>query len=114
MPRRDTRPWPPEPLHSFVVRTSDFDFSLPEELIAQKPAAKRDESRLLVLQRTSGKIEHRRFGDLPDYLRAGDVLVLNDSRVIPARLRGTNASTGGQFEVLLLEENAPNDWWVML
>ncbi len=59
-------------------------------------------------------MEHRRFSDLPDYLHPGDVLVLNDSRVIPARLRGCNARSGGEFELLLLEENAPNDWWVLL
>ena len=63
---------------------------------------------------TGTRIEHRRFPDLLEFLRPGDVLVLNNSRVIPARLRGANARTGGQFEVLLLEENAPNDWWVML
>ena len=96
------------------MRTSDFDFDLPPELIAQTPTPRRDESRLLVLHRDSGKIEHRRFRDLLDYLRGGDVLALNNSRVIPARLRGVNVHTGGQFEVLLLEENARNDWWVML
>lgn len=74
----------------------------------------RDQSRLLVLERNSGKLAHRKFRDLLDYLKPGDVLVLNNSRVIPARLRGLNAKTGGQFEVLLLEENAVNDWWVML
>jgi S-adenosylmethionine:tRNA ribosyltransferase-isomerase len=96
------------------MRTADFDFELPPELIAQTPAVLRDQSRLLVLDRSTGAIEHRRFRDLPDYLRPGDVLVLNNSRVIPARLRGVNAHTGGKFEVLLLEENALNDWWVML
>src|SRR4051812_11026489 len=96
------------------MRTADFDFPLPPELIAQTPAAMRDQSRLLVLQRDDGKIEHRQFRDVPEYFRAGDVLVLNNSRVIPARLRGLNAQTGGQFELLLLEENATNDWWVML
>ncbi len=96
------------------MRTADFDFALPPELIAQQPAPKRDASRLLVLQRADGRIEHRRFRDLLEFLRAGDVLVLNNSRVIPARLRGTNAKSGGKFEILLLEENAPNDWWVML
>jgi S-adenosylmethionine:tRNA ribosyltransferase-isomerase len=96
------------------VRAADFDFSLPPELIAQTPAPWRDESRLLVLQRDSGKLTHRHFRDLLEYLRPGDVLALNNSRVIPARLRGTNAATGGQFEILLLEENGPNDWWVML
>jgi len=96
------------------VRTADFDFDLPLELIAQHPASQRDGSRLLVLQRPGGGVAHRQFRDLPGYFRAGDVLVLNNSRVIPARLRGTNARTGGQFELLLLEENARNDWWAML
>jgi S-adenosylmethionine:tRNA ribosyltransferase-isomerase len=96
-----------------ALRTSDFDYSLPPELIAQSPAPHRDQSRLLVLHRSTGQIEHRRFLDLPDYLSPSDVLVLNDSRVIRARLRGRNARTGGAFEVLLLEENAENDWWVM-
>jgi S-adenosylmethionine:tRNA ribosyltransferase-isomerase len=96
------------------VRTADFDFDLPPELIAQQPAAKRDQSRLLVLHRRSGRVEHRRFRDALDFFRAGDVLVLNDSRVIPARLRGVNERTGGAFEILLLEENAPNDWWAMM
>jgi S-adenosylmethionine:tRNA ribosyltransferase-isomerase len=96
------------------MRTADFEYELPPELIAQVPAAGRDESRLLVLHRDSRTIEHRRFADLPDYLKPGDVLVLNDSRVIPARLRGVNVRTSGRFEVLLLEENDTNDWWVML
>lgn len=94
--------------------TSDFDFALPDELIAQTPAPHRDQSRLLVLDRSSGQLAHKRFRDLLDYLSPGDVLVLNNSRVIPARLRGVNAHTGGQFEILLLEEVSPNDWWVML
>ena len=96
------------------MRTADFDFELPPELIAQHPAPKRDGSRLLVLHRNENRVEHRRFHALLDFLHPGDVLVLNNSRVIPARLRGVNAKTSGQFEVLLLEENAPNDWWVML
>jgi S-adenosylmethionine:tRNA ribosyltransferase-isomerase len=96
------------------VRTADFKFDLPPGLIAQQPAPQRDESRLLFLHRTDGNIEHRRFLDLPGVFRAGDVLVLNNSRVIPARLRGANARTGGKFEILLLEEKAANDWWVML
>ena len=96
------------------MRTADFNFVLPSELIAQRPAPRRDESRLLVLNRDGGRIEHRRFRDLLEFLRAGDVLVLNNSRVIPARLRGANAGTGGQFEILLLEESALNDWWAML
>jgi S-adenosylmethionine:tRNA ribosyltransferase-isomerase len=96
------------------VRTADFHFDLPPELIAQHPAPHRDESRLLVLPRAGGSLVHRQFRDLPGFFRAGDVLVLNDSRVIPARLRGANARTGGQFELLLLEEIAGNDWWAML
>jgi S-adenosylmethionine:tRNA ribosyltransferase-isomerase len=96
------------------MRTADFNFRLPPELIAQAPALQRDLSRLLVLRRHSGQVEHRRFRDLLDYLRQGDLLVLNDSRVISARLRGVNAHTGGQFEILLLEEIVTNDWWVML
>jgi S-adenosylmethionine:tRNA ribosyltransferase-isomerase len=96
------------------MRNADFDFVLPPELIAQRPAPNRDQSRLLVLHRADGRVEHRQFRDLLEYLRAGDVLVLNNSRVIPARLRGVNAKSSGQFEMLLLEENAPNDWWAML
>jgi S-adenosylmethionine:tRNA ribosyltransferase-isomerase len=96
------------------MRTADFDFVLPPELIAQQPAPKRDQSRLLVLHRPDGKVEHRKFSDLLEFLHTGDVLVLNNSRVIPARLRGANAKSGGKFEMLLLEENSPNDWWAML
>jgi S-adenosylmethionine:tRNA ribosyltransferase-isomerase len=101
-------------LLSRQMRTADFDFHLPPKLIAQQPTARRDGSRLLVLSRDSGRLEHRKFPDFIEFLRAGDVLVLNNSRVIPARLRGTNSKTGGAFEILLLEENAPNDWWAML
>jgi S-adenosylmethionine:tRNA ribosyltransferase-isomerase len=96
------------------VRTADFNFDLPPELIAQHPAPHRDGSRLLVLHRAGGSVDHRQFRDLPGFFRAGDVLVLNNSRVIPARLRGANARTGGQFEMLLIEENGRNDWWAML
>jgi S-adenosylmethionine:tRNA ribosyltransferase-isomerase len=97
------------------MRTADFDFKLPPELIAQHPAPRRDDSRLLVLNRNNGgRIEHRRFHDLLEFLRAGDVLVINNSRVIPARLRGANTRTGGRFEILLVEESATNDWWVMV
>ena len=70
------------------MRTADFDFDLPPALIAQTPAPQRDESRLLVFHRGSGQIAHRQFRDLLEYLRPGDVLALNNSRVIPARLRG--------------------------
>jgi S-adenosylmethionine:tRNA ribosyltransferase-isomerase len=94
--------------------TADFNFILPPELIAQQPASERDQSRLLVLHRTNGSIEHRQFRDVLDFFRVGDVLVLNNSRVLRARLRGVNVQTGGTFEMLLLEENAVNDWWVMI
>ena len=96
------------------MRTADFDFDLPPALIAQHPAPRRDESRLLVLQRGGERIEHRTFREVLGFFRAGDVLVLNNSRVIPARLRGRNARSGGQFEILLLEETARNNWWAML
>jgi S-adenosylmethionine:tRNA ribosyltransferase-isomerase len=96
------------------MRAADFDYPLPPELIAQTPAPRRDQSRLLVLDRAQGQIAHRNFPDLAEYFFAGDLLVLNDSRVIPARLRARNNRTGGAFEALLLEENAPNDWWAMM
>src|ERR1044071_4372379 len=83
------------------MRTADFDFDLPPELIAQTPAPERDQSRLLILHRDSQRLEHRRFPDLLEHVRAGDVVVLNDSRVIPARLRGAYARSRGQFEILL-------------
>ncbi|MDR1815531.1 MAG: tRNA preQ1(34) S-adenosylmethionine ribosyltransferase-isomerase QueA [Clostridiales Family XIII bacterium] len=81
-----------------------FDYALPEALIAQRPAERRDASRLLVFDRASGRTEDRLFSDLPEYLRAGDVLVLNDSRVLKARLLGEKAGTGGRVEVFLLRE----------
>ena len=96
------------------MRTSDFDYPLPEELIAQQPAPERDGSRLLVLHRDSGRIEHRRFPDILDSLRPGDLLVMNDSKVFPARLRGIDPVTGGKFEILLCDEAGPNDWWTMM
>jgi S-adenosylmethionine:tRNA ribosyltransferase-isomerase len=103
----------PRVTYNAAVRPSDFDFPLPEELIAQTPAPVRDQARLLVLRRATGERAHRRFRDLPDDLRPGDLLVLNDSRVIPARLRGVTVPQGGPLEILLLSESAPNDWWVM-
>jgi S-adenosylmethionine:tRNA ribosyltransferase-isomerase len=96
------------------VRTDDFDYLLPEDLIAQQPAAVRDQSRLLVLDRATGQLAHRAFPDLAACLRPGDALILNDSKVLPARLHARNPRTGGAFEILLLEETAPNDWWAML
>jgi S-adenosylmethionine:tRNA ribosyltransferase-isomerase len=96
------------------VRTAAFHYDLPPELIAQTPAERRDGSRLLVLRRADGAVAHRAFPDLLEYLRPGDALILNDSRVIPARLRARKPDSGGQVEVLLGEECGRNDWWVML
>ncbi len=84
------------------MKVADFDFELPPEQIAQEPAATRDGSRLMVLDRVNGVVSHRRFTDFPDELREGDVLVLNDTKVLPVRLRGKKP-TGGGVEVLLLE-----------
>lgn len=84
------------------MRVEDFNFELPEELIAQHPLEKRDSSRLLVLDKKTGEINHKHFGDLPDFLKKGDVLVLNDTRVIPARLLGVKEDTEGKIEFLLL------------
>ncbi len=91
------------------MKTSDFMYELPERLIAQTPLERRDGSRLLVQDKTSGETEHRHFFDLPEYLRAGDCLVLNDSRVIPARLIGARP-TGGAIEVVLLRDLGDNRW----
>ena len=84
------------------MKTSDFDYSLPTELIAQTPIEPRDQSRLMVLNRSDSSIEHRKFSEITDYLRAGDVLLFNDSRVIPARLNGRKIDSGGRVEILLL------------
>ncbi len=92
-----------------MTQTSDFDYDLPESMIAQTPAEPRDSSRLLVLHRATGQIEHRRFGDISDYLRQGDVLVLNQTRVIPARLFA-HKSSGGRVEVLLLRKVDELTW----
>jgi len=91
-----------------VNTLADFDYHLPKELIAQVPAGERSASRLLVLDRSSGRIWHRTFGDLPGFLRPGDVLVLNDARVIPARIE-TLRRTGGKVELLLLAPLAGAD-----
>ena len=94
------------------MKASDFDYGLPPELIAQEPAERRDGARMMVLNRAARTVEHRRFVDLPDYLRANDLLVVNDTRVIPARVFGrkAKAGTGGKVEFLLLEETAPGIW----
>lgn len=91
------------------MKTSDFDFELPEELIAQTPLEKRDTSRLLTLDKVTGETGHHHFYDLPSYLRPGDCLVLNNSRVLPARLIG-HRPTGGACEVLLLVDKGDNVW----
>ena len=91
------------------MTTHDFYYDLPEELIAQTPLEKRDSSRLMVLDRSSGKIAHRHFTDILEYLQPGDCLVLNNSRVIPARLLG-NLPTGGAVELLLLRDLGDNVW----
>lgn len=91
------------------MKTSDFYFDLPAELIAQTPIEKRDASRLLLLNKETGETQHRHFFDLLDYLRAGDCLVLNNSRVLPARLIG-HRPTGGVCEVLLLVDKGDNAW----
>ena len=94
------------------MKTHDFYYDLPQELIAQTPLAQRDSSRLLVLNKSTGAVEHRHFHDILDYLRPGDCLVLNNSRVLPARLLGKRA-TGGAVEVLLLKDTG-NDVWECL
>ena len=91
------------------MKKSDFYFDLPEELIAQTPLEKRDSSRLMHLDRNSGEISHHHFYELPDYLNPGDCLVLNDSRVLPARLYGCR-STGGSVEVVLLRDLGEGRW----
>ncbi|RUL87071.1 tRNA preQ1(34) S-adenosylmethionine ribosyltransferase-isomerase QueA [Tautonia sociabilis] len=95
------------------MRTDDFDFHLPDELIAQHPADRRDRSRLMVVRRDAGEIEHRCFADLPDLLRSGDVLVRNDSKVVPARLLGRRSATGGRWEGLFLSELPDGSWELM-
>ena len=94
------------------MKTRDFYYDLPPELIAQTPLVRRDSSRLLVLNKADGSVEHRHFHDILDYLNPGDCLVLNDSRVLPARLLGKRAS-GGAVEVLLLKDTG-NDTWECL
>ena len=92
------------------LTTSDFFYELPEELIAQVPADKRDCSRLMALDRQSGEIQHKHFYDVLDYLQEGDVLVVNRSRVIPARLYGKRADTGADVEILLLKKLGDDVW----
>lgn len=92
------------------MKTSDFYYDLPEELIAQTPIAQRDTSRLMTVSRQDGRVEHHHFYELPDFLKAGDCLILNNSRVLPARLLGQRLPGGGACEVLLLIDRGDKTW----
>ena len=92
------------------MKTEDFDFELPERLIAQTPIEKRDASRMLILDKNTGGITHKHFSDIIDYLEAGDTLVLNDTKVMPARLYGVKEETNAVIEVLLLKDLGNNSW----
>ncbi len=96
------------------LKVSDFDYELPEELIAQIPLEKRDTSRMLVYHKESKTIEHRSFHDILDYLVTGDCLVINDTKVIPARLLGNREDTGGKMEFVLLKREADDTWRVLV
>ena len=92
------------------MKTEDFDYKLPEELIAQTPLKDRSSSKLLVMDRFTGELEHKEFKDIKDYLHAGDVLVINDTKVIPARLMGVKEDTGAVIELLLLKDLGEDKW----
>lgn len=96
------------------MRTELFNYELPQELIAQQPSVVRDQARMMVVHREGGLIEDRRVCDLPEYMAPTDLLVVNDTRVIPARLMGVKEGTGGQVELLLLEEVEPEVWDVLM
>lgn len=96
------------------MNLSEFDYHLPDSFIAQEPIEPRDSSRLLVLDRQTGKIEHRIFRDIVEYIRPGDVLVLNNTRVIPARLQAVKAATGGAVEILLLRQVDNTRWQALV
>ena len=95
------------------MEVTDFDYDLPQELIAQTPVEPRDSSRLLVMDKKTGELEHRHFFNLPEYLKPGDLLVFNDTRVIPARLHGVK-TTGAHVEVFLLTRKNATDWEVLV
>ena len=95
------------------MKTSDFDYELPEELIAQTPAEPRDSSRMLCYRRDTDEVSHRIFRDLPEILRPGDLLVRNNTRVLPARLYGFTPH-GGKVEVLLLKRRSLAEWEVLV
>ncbi len=94
------------------MNIEDFDYTLPKDLIAQHPKGERTSSRLLLLDRTRGTVEHKMFGDIAEYLSAGDTLVLNETRVFPARLAGVK-QTGGKVDILLLERQERNKWYCL-
>lgn len=96
------------------MNINDFNYNLPQELIAQKPTDKRDSSRLMVVHRDSGSLEHRHFYDILEYLNAGDCLVLNNSKVLPARLYGTKEGTGAKVEFLLIKRMNGDQWETMV
>ena len=96
------------------MNVADFDFELPEDLIAQQPAVERDGSRLMAVDRASGRISHHHFSELPTLLRAGDLLVVNDTRVFPARLIGTRLPGGGSAECFLVRPTSEPDTWLAL
>ena len=98
---------------SVTMNTSEFDYYLPQELIAQTPIEPRDASRLLVLDKSSGVLEHREFTYLPNYIKSGDVIVFNQSKVIPARLYGIRQDTGGKVEFLLIKHEGNSIWQVL-
>ncbi len=100
-------------MNAETYKISHYDYDIPKQLIAQCPTAKRDESRLLVLHRKNGRIEHRKFYEIIEYLNCGDVLVLNDTKVAPARIIGSRA-TGGRVEGLIIKEINYNTWEVLL
>lgn len=96
------------------MKIDDFDYELPEELIAQKPSARREDARLMVVHRDTGRTEDKHFYDILDYLHEGDCLVMNDSRVIPARLFGTKEKTGARVEFLLIKRTEGDRWETMV
>ena len=96
------------------MHLSDFDYELPKELIAQRPLEKRDSCRLMVLDRKKGTVENRSFHHIIEYLRPGDCLVMNDSKVIPARIFGTKEETGAKIEFLLIKRIEGDTWETMV
>jgi S-adenosylmethionine:tRNA ribosyltransferase-isomerase len=97
-----------------MLTISDFDYDLPEKLIAQTPVEPRDSSRLLVVNRESGELQHKNFSDIVEYINPGDLLIANDTKVIPARLIGRRADSGGKVEVFLLHRQSSDEWEVLV